>query len=116
VQRGGTRGARAARRVEGDELGDAGLAHDGDGLVHAARLRAHVLLALRRKVRDLLRGRARAGDLGLLVNSQTRTVAGPPCRRATACASAHAAAGAPTPFQTPAAFPPDDLVLRAPPR
>lgn len=45
-----------ARRVEGDELGDASLAHDGDGLVHAARLHAHILLALRRKVRHLLRG------------------------------------------------------------
>ena len=36
---------QATHRIEFDELGDVAGAHDGDGLIHAARLGAHILLA-----------------------------------------------------------------------
>lgn len=41
-------------RVEIDELGDASHAHDGDGLVHAAGLGAHIPLACARKLCNFL--------------------------------------------------------------
>ena len=63
--------------MEVDHLCDAGHAHHGDGLVHAARLGAHVALAGARKLRDLLRAWMRGTELTL--RSIYRIISTVPC-------------------------------------
>mmetsp|Transcript_6159 Transcript_6159/g.15889 ORF Transcript_6159/g.15889 Transcript_6159/m.15889 type:complete len:249 (-) Transcript_6159:264-1010(-) len=54
----GQRDGEGLDGVEVDQLGEAALAHDRDGLVHATGHCAHVLFALARKLRNLLLGEA----------------------------------------------------------